>query len=146
MGATFRNASGKRKTWVKDDELIFGINYAMRFSTVAPREANFQRPGADNLQLRIATYDGDDVLFQFRLTRGDNLQINAYDPNARVSGKVIVNAENPSIDAIRNNKLASPGIKYEATKVRDIVDKTYAGISQQSLNRLIDYLRRKRLK
>lgn len=146
MGATFRNSSGKRQTWRKADELIFGINYATRFHTMAPKSANFHKPNDDNIQLAIATYDGEDVLFQFRLSRQDNLQILAYDPNAQISGKVIVNSDNPSIDAIINNRLASPSIKYEATKVKDIIDKTYNGIQATSIRSLIDYLkRRKRL-
>ena len=146
MGATFRNSSGKRQTWRKDSELIFGINYATRFHTLAPKSANFHRPNDDNIQLAIATYDGEDVLFQFRLSRQNNLQIQAYDPNAQISGKVIVNSDNPSIDAIINNSMASPSIKYEATKVKDIIDKTYNGIQATSIRSLIDYLkRRKRL-
>lgn len=144
MGATFRNGSGKRQTWRKPDEFIFGINYAQRFHTVAPREANFNRPNEDNIQMAVATYDGEDVLFQFRLSRQNNLQILAYDPNAQMTGKIIVNSDNPSIDAIINNKLASPNIKYEATKVKDIIDKTYAGFSTSSLNALIDYLKRRK--
>ena len=146
MGATFRNGSGKRQTWRKDSEFIFGINYATRFHTIAPRSANFNRPNEDNIQLAIATYDGEDVLFQFRLSRQNNLQILAYDPNAQMTGKVIVNSDNPSIDAIINNRLASPGIKAEATKVKEIIDKTYNGIQATSIRSLIDYLkRRKRL-
>jgi len=144
MGATFRNSSGKRQTWRKADEYIFGINYATRFHTVAPRDANFHRPNDDNIQLAVATYDGEDVLFQFRLSRQDNLQIQAYDPNAQISGKVIVNSDNPSLDAIINNKLASPTIKYEATKVKDIIDKTYNGIQATSIRSLIDYLKRRK--
>lgn len=144
MGATFRNASGKRQTWRKEDEYIFGINYAMRFSTVAPREANFNRPNADNIQLAIASYEGQDILVQFRLSRRDNLQIVAYDPNSRTGGKVIVNSENPSIDAIINNKFASADIKYEATKVKDVLDKAYAPIQTSSITKLIEYLKRRK--
>ena len=146
MGATFRNASGKRRTWVKEDEFIFGINYAVRFETIAPKEANFNRPNEDNVQMTIASYEGRDVMFQFKLTRGDNLQILAYDPNSRMSGKIIVNSENPSIDAIINNKLASPAIKYEAGKVKDIIDKTYGGIKRSSVLSLIEYLKKRRKK
>ena len=146
MGATFRNASGKRRTCVKEDEYIFGINYAVRFNTIAPKDANFNRPGEDNIQMTIASYEGKDVMFQFRLTRGDNLQILAYDPNSRSSGKVIVNADNPSIDAIIENKLASPGIKYDAGKVKDIIDKTYGGIKRSSILSLIEYLKKRRKK
>ena len=144
MGATFRNSSGKRQTWRKDDELIFGINYAERFSTIAPKEANFRRPSEENVQFRIATYDGEDVLFQFYLTRGNNLQILAYDPNSRLGGKVIVNSDNPSIDVIINNNLATPGIKYEANKVKDVIDKTYNGIPGTSIRSIIDYLKRRK--
>lgn len=146
MGATFRNSSGKRQTWRKADELIFGINYAERFSGVAPREANFRRPSDENVQFRIATYDGEDVLFQFYLTRGNNLQILAYDPNAQIGGKVIVNSDNPSIDAIISNKLATPGIRYEAGKVKDIMDKTYNGIPGTAIRSIIDFLKRRKVK
>ena len=103
MGATFRNASGKRRTWINEDEFIFGIHYATRFHTMAPREANFHRPNDDNIQLAIASYEGQDILVQFRLSRQNNLQIIAYDPNSRMGGKIIINSENPSIDAIVNN-------------------------------------------
>lgn len=144
MGATFRNASGKRQTWRKEDEFIFGINYAERFHTVAPREANFHRPNDDNIQLNIASYEGQDILVQFRLSRKDNLQIIAYDPNSRMGGKIIVNSENPSIDAIINNNLASPDIKYEATKVKDILDRTYAPIQTSSIIKLAEYLKRRK--
>lgn len=146
MGATFRNASGKRKTWINPKEYIFGINYAVRTEKMAPREANFNRPSENNIQMTIASYEGEDVLFQFRLTRDNNLQILAYDPNAHISGRVIINSENPSIDAIIYNKLATQGIKNDAQNVKDIIDKTYSGIRRSSLLRLIDYLkRRKRL-
>ena len=146
MGATFRNASGKRQTWRKEEEFIFGIHYAIRMNTQAPREANFNKPNADNVQLTIASYEGQDIMLQFRLSRQDNLLIAAYDPNSRMAGKVIVNSENPSIDAIINNKYASPDIKYEATKVKNIIDKAYAGVRQDSIIKLAEYLkRRKRL-
>lgn len=144
MGATFRNASGKRQTWRKEDEFIFGINYATQIHSVAPREANFNRPSKDNIQLAIASYEGEDILLQFRLSRQDNLQILAYDPNSRMAGRIIINSENPSIDAIINNRLASPDIKYEATKVRDIIDRTYSGISKNSLIKLSEYLKRRK--
>lgn len=144
MGATFRNASGKRQTWRKESEFIFGINYAVQVHTQAPREANFNRPDKDNIQLNIASYEGDDIMLQFRLSRQDNLQILAYDPNSRMAGKIIVNSENPSIDAIIENRLATPDIKYEATKVKTIIDKSYAGIRQESILKLIEYLRRRR--
>lgn len=146
MGATFRNASGKRQTWRKEDEFIFGINYAVQVHTMAPREANFNRPNADNIQLTIASYEGEDIMVQFRLSRQDNLQILAYDPNSRMAGKVIVNSENPSIDAIIESQFVTPDIKYEAIKVKNILDKSYGTIRRDSIIKLAEYLkRRKRL-
>jgi len=143
MGATYMRAGGlKRNTVGKWADKIFGISYAVRFHNSAPKEANFDRPSDDTIQMLVATQE-QDVMFQFRLTRGDALQIKGYDPNIPSTAKVVVDSIYPSVDVVisEGRTLAE---RASAQRLKDIMGRTVSGVSVESLSRLANELKRRK--
>lgn len=145
MGATYMRAGGlKRNTVGKWADKIFGISYAIRIHGSVPREANFDKPSDDIIQMTVATQE-QDVLLQFKLTRNDALQIKGYDPNIPANAKVVVDSVYPSVDVVikEGRTLAE---RAGAQRLKDMMNRTVAGISVESMSRLANELKRKRLR
>lgn len=145
MGATYMRAGGlKRNTVGKWADKIFGISYAVRFHNSAPREANFDKPSDDTIQMTVATQE-QDVMLQFRLTRNEALQIKGYDPNIPANAKVVVDSVYPSVDVVikEGRTLAE---RAGAQRLKDMMNRTVAGVSVESLSRLANELKRKKLR
>lgn len=143
MGATYMGFGALRRNTVRNaEDKIFGVSYAIRFSNSAPKEANFARPSENNIQMIVRAEDGADILMQFQLSR-DNLQIRGYDPNVPVSAKVVVDGKYPAIDTVikEGKSLAD---KMQAQKLKEITQKTLAGISIESLSRIYNELKLRR--
>ena len=143
MGATYMRAGGlKRNTVGKWADKIFGISYAVRFHNSAPREANFDKPNDETIQMTVATQE-QDVLLQFRLTRGDALQIKGYDPNIPANAKVVVDSVYPSVDVViaEGRTMAE---RAGAQRLKDILGKTIGGVSVESMSRLANELKRRK--
>ena len=143
MGATYMRAGGlKRNTVGKWADKIFGINYAIRFHNSAPREANFDKPSDETVQMVVATQE-QDILLQFKLTRGDALQIKGYDPNIPANAKVVVDSTYPSVDVVisEGRTLAE---KAAAQRLKEMLGKTMDGVSIESLSRLANELKRRK--
>lgn len=143
MGATYMRAGGlKRNTVGKWADKIFGISYAIRFHNSAPREANFDRPSEDNIQMVVATQE-QDILLQFKLTRGDALQIKGYDPNIPANAKVVVDSVYPSVDVvIKEGRTMAE--KASAQRLKDMMNRTVGGVSIESLSRLANELKKRK--
>ena len=144
MGATYmRNEGLRRNTVGKFEDMIYGIAYAVRFNNSAPREANFDKPGDGVIQMTVATLEGQNVLLQFKLTRGDNLQIKGYDPMIPANAKVVVDSVYPSVDSvIRNGRTMAE--RADAQRLKNIFNKTLSGVSTESLSRLANSLKQRR--
>ena len=143
MGATYMREGGlKRNTVGKWSDMIFGIPYAIRFQDGAPKEANFDKPTSDNVQMTVATQE-QDIMLQFKLTRGDALQIKGYDPNVPANAKVIVDSTYPSVDIVikEGRTLAE---RAAAQRMKDIMAKTMGGVSVESLSKLANELIRRK--
>ena len=143
MGATYMRAGGlKRNTVGKWADKIFGISYAIRFHNSAPREANFDKPSEDTIQMTVATNE-QDVLLQFKLTRGDALQIKGYDPNVPANAKVVVDSMYPSVDVViaEGRTMAE---RAGAQRLKDMMNKTVGGVSVESMSRLANELKRRK--
>lgn len=140
MGATYGFI--KRNTVRNFEDMIFGISYAVRFHNMAPREANFDRPSENNIQMVVASLEGQDILMQFKLSR-NNLSIIGYDPNVPTRAKAVVDSVYPSVDnVIKNGKTI--GERMDAQRLKDIMSRTMAGVSVESLSRLANELKRRR--
>ena len=143
MGATYMGFGALRRNTVRNvSDRIYGISYAVRFSNSAPKEANFAKPSEDNIQMVVKAEDGQDILMQFQLSR-NNLQIRGYDPNVPTSARIVVDGKYPSIDTvIKEGKTLAD--RMNAQKLKEITQKTLAGVSIESLSRIYNELILKR--
>lgn len=142
MGATGGLFGRKRRT--KKSEDIFGVRGAERFESAAPKQANFDKPGAGRIQLRVPSDEGKDIIFQFKLTRENKLSIIGYDPNVPSRGKVRVLADRPSLDSVINSPKASAADKANAQRLRDMFTRTKNGVKESSLASIANALQREK--
>ena len=142
MGATGASSSGVRRERVKS-EMVFGIRNARQLDEGAnPAGAKFDKNG-NNIVIAAHSDEGKDIVFQFKLLRGDKMRITAYDPNVPSRGKTSVNADRPSLDAVISNPKASTTDKQNAMKIRDMMQRTDSGIKESSLGRIANELKKK---
>ena len=145
MGAT--GASGSElRTGRTRQEQVFGMRNARQLEdgTNIPN-AGF-KPGPDNITIAAHSDEGKDIVFQFKLLKGDKMKITAYDPNVPNKGRVSVNADRPSLDAVINSPKATSDDRRNAMLIRDMFQRTDSGIKESSLGRIANELKKKKRK
>jgi len=142
MGAT--GAGGSRvRTSKPASEKTFGIRNARRLQTGTNIPNAGFKPTDDTITIAADTDEGKDIVFQFKLLKGDKMKITAYDPNVPSKGRVSVNADRPSLDAVMTNPKATTEDKQNAMKIRDMFQRTDSGIKESSLGRIANELKKK---
>ena len=144
MGATGASGSGVKRG--DTSQSTFGLKSARRLEDSAnPKGARFSTSG-DNIVIAASSDEGKDIVFQFKLLKGDKMGITAYDPNIPNRGKVSVNADRPSLDSVISNPKASSSEKSNAMKIRDMMQRTESGIKESSLGRIANELKKRKLR
>ena len=145
MGATGASGSGVRHARTREDR-VFGIRNARQLEEGTKiKDAGFT-PGKDDITIAAHSDEGKDIVFQFKLLKGDKMKITAYDPNVPSKGRVSVSAERPSLDAVISNPKSTSVDKQNAMKIRDMVQRTDSGIKESSLGRIANELKKKKRK
>lgn len=143
MGAT-GSGSGIRGVREKIFQ-VFGIRNARQLEEGSnPSGSGFTAKG-DNIVISADSDEGKDIIFQFKLGKGDKMLITAYDPNVPSKGKTSVSAERPSLDSVINNPKASADDKRNAMKIRDMFQRTTSGVKESSLGRIANELKKRKL-
>lgn len=143
MGAT-GEGSGLRNG--ESSSGVFGIRNAREIEGgKIPAKAGFSKEG-NSIIVSANSDEGKDIVFQFKLGRGDTMKITAYDPNVPSKGRTSVSAERPSLDSVINNPKSSNSDKQNAMKIRDMMQRTESGIKESSLGRIANELKKKALK
>ena len=141
MGATGAGGTVRRILGVSNR--VFGIKNARQLDDSAnPKDARFSTSGS-NIVISAKSDEGKDIVFQFKLLKGDKMGITAYDPNIPNRGKVSVSAERPSLDSVISNPKSSSTDKQNAMKIRDMMQRTDSGIKESSLGRIANELKKK---
>lgn len=141
MGATGAGSGRVRRIFGGDR--VFGIKGARQLGEEkAPAGARFSKSG-DSVVISANSNEGKDIVFQFKLLKGDKMGITAYDPNIPNRGKVSVSAERPSLDSVISNPKSSSTDKQNAMKIRDMMQRTDSGIKESSLGKIANELKKK---
>ncbi len=144
MGAT-GTGSGVRGSQDNSNR-PFGIRGARQLADGAnPKGSGFKADG-NNIVIAANSDEGKDIIFQFKLVRGDKMKITAYDPNIPSKGRTSVSAERPSLDSVIQNPKSSADDKRNAMKIRDMFQRTESGVKESSLGRIANELKKRKLR
>ena len=144
MGAT-GTGSGIRNGRTAQ-ERTFGMRNARRLEDGAnPPGSGFKADG-NNIVISAHSDEGKDIVFQFKLIKGDKMKITAYDPNVPSKGRTSVNADRPSLDSVINSPKSTVEDKRNAMKIRDMFQRTDSGIKESSLGRIANELKKRKLR
>ena len=105
MGAT--GASGEVRQGRVASENTFGIRNARQLEEGTSIKGAGFKPGGDSITISAHSNEGKDIVFQFKLLKGDKMKITAYDPNVPSKGRISVSADRPSLDAVMTNPKSS---------------------------------------
>lgn len=141
MGAT--GASGEVRQGRVASENTFGIRNARQLEEGTSIKGAGFKPGGDSITISAHSNEGKDIVFQFKLLKGDKMKITAYDPNVPSKGRISVSADRPSLDAVMTNPKATTADKQNAMKIRDMFQRTDSGIKESSLGRIANELKKK---
>lgn len=123
MGSTGHSAfRGKGKGAIDND--TFGIKGAVVFKGKVPPASGLDKPSANKITLKVPSTRGDNILFQFRLSKDSRtMTIIGYRNSVpEIRSKVAVDSVNPSLDKVMKD--GSKAQRQQAVKMKDLFSKS----------------------
>ena len=123
MGSTGHSLYSKGTGRV--DEETFGIAGAVRYKGKIPPNSGLEPLGANKITLKVPATDGNNILFQFRLTKDSRSMIILGYKNGvpEIKCKVSVDSGQPSLDRLMATT-TSGAVKANAVKMKDLFAKS----------------------
>lgn len=134
MGSTGRRTSGKPST------SVFDVKDAKRTELSGLETQGIPTPTKQDIQLKVGSREGKDIIFQFRLTKDNEMSIRAYDPNEPSRAKVSVTTKDASLDSVIKSADSTKEEKTNARKIKEMINQTTSGITQSSLKKIANEL------
>ena len=123
MGSTGHSAfRGKGRRGIDND--TFGIAGAVVFKGKVPPASGLDKPSANRITLKVPSTGGDNILFQFRLSKDSKtMTIIGYRNSVpEIRSKVAVDSARPSLDKVM--KEGSKAQQQQAVKMKDLFSKS----------------------
>ena len=144
MGSTGHGIYKTSKTGNVGDE-TFGIANAVIFKGKVPENSGLEPVGQNRITLKVKADDGNNILFQFRLSKDNNMMtIIGYKSGIpEVKAKVAVDSGQPSLaDVIKHGSKSQVN---NAIKLRDLFQKS-TDVKESQLGSIADKLIRNKRK
>ena len=138
MGSTGHGEYGRGRTKDLNTD-TFGIANAVPFKGKVPPGSNIKPPSANNITLKIPVGKGNNILFQFRLSKDNKTMtiIGFRDGIPQVKTRVDVDAGRPSLDKVILTGTSSE--KMAAMKMRELMNQS-SRINEGQLGAIADKL------
>ena len=123
MGSTGHSAfRGKGSRGIDND--TFGIAGAVVFKGKVTPASGLDKPSANRITLKVPSTGGDNILFQFRLSKDSKtMTIIGYRNSVpEIRSKVAVDSARPSLDKVM--KEGSKAQQQQAVKMKDLFSKS----------------------
>ena len=123
MGSTGHSLFGSKGTGTLDND-TFGIKGAVVFKGRVPPGSGLDKPSANRITLKVPSIGGDNILFQFRLSKDSkSMTIIGYRNSIpEIRSKVAVDSVNPSLDKVMKD--GSKAQRQQAVKMKDLFSKS----------------------
>ena len=123
MGATGHSIFSRHRTSTLENE-TFNITNAVNYKGSVPPNSGLEEPGANRITLKIPATDGNNILFQFKLSKDSKMMtiIGYKDGVPEVRCKVAVDSGSPSLDRIMAS--GSRSEKLNAIRMKDLFSKS----------------------
>ena len=123
MGSTGHSLFGGKGTGALDND-TFGIKGAVVFKGRVPPGSGLDKPSANRITLKVPSTGGDNILFQFRLSKDSKtMTIIGYRNSVpEIRSKVAVDSVNPSLDKVMKD--GSKAQRQQAVKMKDLFSKS----------------------
>ena len=123
MGSTGHSLFGGKGTGTLDND-TFGIKGAVVFKGRVPPGSGLDKPSANRITLKVPSIGGDNILFQFRLSKDSKtMTIIGYRNSVpEIRSKVAVDSVNPSLDKVMKD--GSKAQRQQAVKMKDLFSKS----------------------
>ena len=123
MGSTGHSLFGGKGTGTLDND-TFGIKGAVVFKGRVPPGSGLDKPSANRITLKVPSTRGDNILFQFRLSKDSkSMTIIGYRNSIpEIRSKVAVDSVNPSLDKVMKD--GSKAQRQQAVKMKDLFSKS----------------------
>ena len=124
MGSTGHSTFRRKKGQGAIDNDTFGIAGAVVFKGKVPPGSGLDKPSANRITLKVPSTRGDNILFQFRLSKDSRtMTIIGYRNSVpEIKSKVAVDSTNPSLDKVM--KEGSSAQRQQAVKMKDLFSKS----------------------
>ena len=128
----------------KTDSETFGIAGAVRYKGSIPAGSGLEPVGANKITLKVPATDGNNILFQFKLTKDSKSMIILGYKNGvpEIKCKVSVDSGQPSLDRLMATT-TSASVKAQAVKMKDLFSKS-TKIKENQLGSIADTLLKKK--
>ena len=123
MGSTGHSLFGGKGTGTLDND-TFGIKGAVVFKGRVPPGSGLDKPSANRITLKVPSIGGDNILFQFRLSKDSKTMtiIGYRNSIPEIRSKVAVDSVNPSLDKVMKD--GSKAQRQQAVKMKDLFSKS----------------------
>ena len=124
MGSTGHSTFRRKKEKGAIDNDTFGITGAVVFKGKVPPGSGLDKPSSNRITLKVPSTRGDNILFQFRLSKDSRtMTIIGYRNSVpEIQSKVAVDSTNPSLDKVM--KEGSSAQRQQAVKMKDLFSKS----------------------
>ena len=142
MGSTGHSIFRRKGKGAIDND-TFGIAGAVVFKGKVPAGSGLDKPSANRITLKVPSTRGDNILFQFRLSKDSRtMTIIGYRNSVpEIKAKVAVDSTNPSLDKVM--KEGSNAQRQQAVKMKDLFSKS-TQIKENQLNSIAQKLLNKK--
>ena len=142
MGSTGHSLYSKGSG--KVDAETFGIAGAVRYKGKIPVGSGLEPLGANKITLKVPANDGNNILFQFKLTKDSRSMIILGYKNGQpeIKCKVSVDSGQPSLDRLMATTNSS-AVKAQAVKMKDLFAKS-TEVSENQLGSIANTLLKKK--
>ena len=143
MGSTGHSNYQRKKGQGAIDNDTFGITGAVVFKGKVPPGSGLDKPSSNRITLKVPSTRGDNILFQFRLSKDSRtMTIIGYRNSVpEIKAKVAVDSTNPSLDKVM--KEGSSAQRQQAVKMKDLFSKS-TQIKENQLNSIAQKLLNKK--
>lgn len=138
MGSTGHSLYGASRTGNLGTD-TYGIDGAVVYRGRVPEDSGLEPVGANKITLKVPASDGNNILFQFRLSKDSRTMTTLAYKNGvpEVKCKVAVDSGQPSLDKVIAE--GSKAQKIQATKMKDLFAKS-TEIKENQLGSIADKL------
>ena len=123
MGSTGHSIFRRKGKGAIDND-TFGIAGAVVFKGKVPTGSGLDKPSANRITLKVPSTRGDNILFQFRLSKDSRTMtvIGYRNSVPEIKSEVAVDSTNPSLDKVM--KEGSSAQRQQAVKMKDLFSKS----------------------